>query len=95
MLKQHLVAERFGHIIEYDDFIAQPGAIGNVNLEILLLLFRVGGGQFLVGPEPGFLLRLAGLGSHSDPLQLVLQGLASTALLLFLKGKPLGLLVQP
>ena len=95
MLEQQLVAISLGDVVELDHLIAQMRPVGDVNLQVGLLLFSVCRCQLLVSPQTRLLLGLTGFGRHPHPLQLALQSLAALGLLLFLQSQPLGLLVQP
>ncbi len=95
MLEENLVPVGFGHVLEFDDLVAEARSVRNVYFQISLFLLRIGCGQFLVGSKTSLLLGLTGFRGHAHPLQLVLEGLATLALLFLLHLKPLGLLLQP
>ena len=95
VLEQNLAVVGLGHVVEPDDLVAQVRSVGDVDLEVRLLLLDIGGSEFLVGAQTGLLLGLAGLRGHPDPFQLALQRLPALGFLLFLHGEALRLLVQP
>ena len=95
MLEQQLVAVRLRNIIEKNDLVAELRTIRNVDFEISLLLLAVLAGELLIRAESGLRLRVTGLRSHSDPLQLSFQCLSALAFLFLFHLQALGLLLQP
>ena len=95
ILIQQLVPVGLAHIVEFDDLVAEVRSVRDVYFQIRFLFLHVRCCHLLIGSDTGLLLGLTCLRGHPDPFQLPLESLASLALGLFLKGKPLGLLVEP
>ena len=95
VIKQQLVAEGFGHVLGFDDLVAQAGAVGDEDFEFLFLFLDSLVQQFVVTVKTCLSLGLAGLGRHTHPFELTLQGLLALALGFLLLGQALGLLFQP
>ena len=77
VIKQQLVTECLGNSMSLDDLVAQTRSVWDEYLQFLLLLLYVLVHQFVVRVKTGLTLGLTGLGSHTYPLQLTLQGLAA------------------
>ena len=77
VIKQQLVSECLSNSMSLDDLVAQTRSVWDEYLQFLLLLLYVLVHQFVVRVKTGLTLGLTGLGSHTYPLQLTLQGLAA------------------
>src|SRR3546814_3316860 len=86
VLYEEAVAVALRHVVGLDHHAAEPAPVGELDLELLGAgLGLVGlGAEPLVGRGPSLALSLAGLGSHSHPLELALERLAASGLLLLL-----------
>jgi hypothetical protein len=67
----------------------------DLDLELVLPVLELLGGELFVGRNTGLALRLPGAGGHADPFQFPLQCLLPRRGRLFFLGQPLLLLLEP
>lgn len=78
-----------------DHFIAEARTIGNVDFQVLLLLFLVFVEEFVVRVQTGFTFGLTCLRCHAHPLEFSLQSLATLGSHFFFLLHALRLLLKP
>src|SRR5690606_4720865 len=93
--EQHAVAEGLAHVLRLHHEVAEPRPRGNEDLLGLVALLVLLGSQLLVAREARLALGVAALGVAAHPLELLLHGPASGALLLLLLRQAPFLLLQP
>ena len=95
IIEQQLVAKGFGHMMGFDDLVAQTRTVRDEDFQLGFAFFLVFVQQLLVRVQARLSFGLACLGSHIDPFQLAFECLASFAGLLFFLCHAFGLLFQP
>ena len=77
VIEQQLVAERLLHALSLNHLIAKTRTVGDEYLEFLLFLLDILVDQLIIRVQTGLTLSLTCLRSHTHPLQLTLQSLAT------------------
>ena len=68
VVKQEFVAKSFCYMLSFNNLVAQTGAVGDEDFELLFFFLHVFVQQFVVRVQTGFSLCLTGFGSHTHPL---------------------------
>ena len=95
VLEQQFVAVGFGHVVGFDDLVAQARPGGDEDFEAFFLRPRFLVEQFFVGSQPGFRLGLPGFGGHAHPFEFALKGFLALRFGFFFLRQPLLLLIEP
>ena len=95
VVDQHTVAVGLAELVRLHDDVAQPGAGGDVDLDLVELDVAVLGEQRLVGVEAGLRLVAPRAGVEPNPLELLVDRALAGALLLLLLLQPGALLLEP
>ena len=95
VVDQHAVAIGLAELVCLDDGVAQPGAGGDMDLDLVELDVAVLGEQRLVGVEAGLRLVAPRAGVEPNPLELLVDRALADALLLLLLLQPGALLLEP